>query len=263
VDCSRLKHPVYIISKGRAERPLTARFLLKENIPFRIAVEPQEYKAYCETIPREFVVKLPFSNLGMGSTPARNWCWENSIERGAKSHFLFDDNIYGFYAYNGGARKRCPALPALIALQDFAARFANIGMCGYNYSMFAPKTVTRAFFLNCHVYSGLLINNQIPFKWRLKYNEDIDLNLQCLHTKKWCTLALNTYLIQKVSTTAAMAGGNQTELYKGNDHAKKKLKTRSLEQIWPQYVKSTWRFGRPHHQIEWSKHFTQPLLRLR
>jgi hypothetical protein len=58
-----------------------------------------------------------------------------------------------------------------------------------------------------------------------------------------------------------MKGGNQTELYKNNDDGKKKLKTRSLEMVWPEYVKSTYRFNRPHHSVSWGSHFSHPLLR--
>jgi hypothetical protein len=255
------KYPIYIISKGRATRTLTANFLMKESIPFKIAVEPQEYEAYCNTLGAKFVAKLPFSNLGQGSTPARNWCWEDSIRRGFKRHFLFDDNIYSFMRFNHGKRVRCPALPALRALETFSDKYINLGVSGYNYSYFACQDLKKPFFLNHHVYSGLLINNEIPFRWRLKYNEDVDLCLQALHTKHWCTVALNVFLIQKVSTVSKMKGGNQAELYLNNDHDKKKLKTKSLEMIWPQYVKSKYRFGRPHHQVSWGKFFTHPLLR--
>ena len=257
------RYPVYIISKGRADKTLTANFLMKEKIPFTIAVEPQEYEAYCKTIPKEFVAKLPFSNLGQGSTPARNWCWENSIAGGAKRHFLFDDNIYGFARFNNGERKNCEALPALQALENFTDQYLNIAISGYNYRYFVCRQLNKSFFVNHHAYSGLLINNKIPFRWRLKYNEDVDLCLQALHTRYWCTISLNVFLINKVSTVTKMAGGNQTELYKNNDDDKKKLKTKSLEMIWPQYVKSTYRFDRPHHQVSWGKFFKQPLIRLR
>jgi hypothetical protein len=256
-----IKYPIYIISKGRFERPLTANFLLKEKIPFTVAVEPQEYEAYCAALGSKYVAKLPFSNLGQGSTPARNWCWENSIQRGYNKHFLFDDNIYAFMRFNHGKRLRCEAVPALKALEKFSDHYINLGVAGYNYSYFAVQPLKQPFFLNHHVYSGLLINNKIPFRWRLKYNEDVDLCLQTLHSKYWCTVALNVYLIQKVSTVSKMKGGNQTELYKNNDSDKKKLKTKSLEMIWPQYVKSKYRFGRPHHQVSWGKFFKQPLLR--
>ena len=207
-----VRYPVYIISKGRAERAITARAFLKENLPFTIAVEPQEYDSYCKTIPKKFVAKLPFSNLGMGSTPARNWCWENSIQRGAKRHFIFDDNIYGFYRLDHGKRVNCESLEALSSCENFIDRYANIGVAGFNYSMFLTRETDKAFYMNCHVYSGLLINNEIPFRWRLKYNEDVDLCLQALHTRRWCTVALNIYSIKKVSTTSKMKGGNQAEI---------------------------------------------------
>ena len=39
------------------------------------------------------------------------------------------------------------------------------------------------------------------------------------------------------------------------------LKSKSLEMIWPQYVKVVQRFNRPHHQVSWNKFFKQPLIR--
>ena len=68
-------------------------------------------------------------------------------------------------------------------------------------------------------------------------------------------------MIKKISTVAKLKGGNQTELYKGNAHEKKVLKARSLEEVWPQYVKTVIRFGRPHHQVSWTKLFKQPLIK--
>ena len=262
MDLLSLKYPIYIISKGRYENPLSAKFLLKENIPFRIAVEPQEYDNYCSTIPREFVSKLPFSNLGVGSYPARNWCWEDSIRRGFKKHFLFDDNIRGFRRLNNGKRVKTDALTSLLVLQNFTDRYSNVAISGFNYIYFALSDTKKAFYLNTHVYSGMLINNEIKYRWRLKYNEDVDLCLQALD-EGWCTILLNTFLIHKVSTVVKMKGGNQTELYLNNDHHKKALKSCSLSELWPQYAKTVFRFGRPHHQVLWNKYFKQPLIRSR
>jgi hypothetical protein len=255
------KYPIYIISKGRAEKPLTARIFLKENIDFRIAVEPQEYENYCKTIPDRFVVKLPFSNLGLGSYPARNWCWEDSIQRGFKRHFLFDDNIYNFSRLNNGLRTKCDALTALKSLEDFTDRYMNVAISGYNYRYFVTRETKKPFSINTHVYSGMLINNEIPYRWRLKYNEDVDLCLQALHSG-WCTILFNAFLIDKVSTTVKMSGGNQSELYQNNSEMKKALKSYSLKEVWPQYVNVTYRFNRPHHQVSWPKYFKQPLKKI-
>lgn len=256
-----VRYPIYIISKGRPDTALTAKFLLREKIPFTIAVEPQEYKDYCKNIPEKFVVALPFSNLGLGSFPARNWCWENSIERGYEKHFLFDDNINYFCRLNNNKIEyKYSALQSLKCLEDFTERYTNIAVSGYNYEMFVTFKTRKAFTINTHVYSGMLVNNNIPYRWRLKYNEDVDLCLQALNDG-WCTVLLNAFVIKKVSTTAKMKGGNQTELYDNNNEKKKALKSCSLQKIWPQYVKVVTRFGRPHHQVSWKKYFKHPLLK--
>ena len=72
---SRPIYPVYIISKGRFEKTLTADNLDNSGIDYLIAVEPQESKQYQKKLGKEKVLILPFSNLGLGSYPARNFCW--------------------------------------------------------------------------------------------------------------------------------------------------------------------------------------------
>jgi len=258
---SIIKHPVYIVSKGRHDRCLMAQYFLRENVEFKVAVEPQEVELYEQFMPKKNIFELEFSNLGLGSYPARNACWEDSIKRGAEKHFIFDDNIYRFIKMQKGMRRKSEkpiALESLYILQAFMERYSNLPLCGYNYSSFAGTWTHKPFYLNTHVYSGMLIENKIPYRWRLKYNEDVDLNLQILHDG-FCTVLFNMYLIQKVSTTAKMKGGNQTDLYQNNDPMKKVLKVKSLEQFWPQYVKTILRYNRPHHQVSWNKHFNQPL----
>jgi len=254
----KIKYPIYIVSKGRWEKPYTANMFLDAGIDFRIAVEPQEYEFYRTTIPEENIFKLPFSNLGLGSFPARNACWEHSIARGYRRHFIFDDNIRAFRSFSAGARPRCSARKALVSLEKFTDLYSNIAFSGYGYTYFVTKMTRKAFFLNAHVYSGILINNDVPFRWRLKYNEDVDLCLQALD-KGWCTVLLNAYLIDKISTVAKLKGGNQDELYLGNATEKKILKAKSLETVWPQYVKTKIVFHRPHHYVNWRTLFTHPL----
>lgn len=262
MDIKNLKYPIYIVSKGRWDRPLTARFLMKEEIPFLMAVEPQEFDKYAQSIGEKNLLKLPFANLGQGSYPARNHCWEHSVSRGDKKHFIFDDNIYGFVRFNQGLRKKTLATLAIQTLQEFSDQYSNLAISGFNYRYFVDPSLKKPFFINTHVYSAMLIRNDLDFRWRLKYNEDVDLCLQALQ-RKYCTILLNVFLINKVSTTAKMKGGNQSELYQDNNEIKKLLKSRSLEQVWPQYVNVVQRFGRTHHQISWNKHFKHPLKRSR
>lgn len=76
------RYPVYIISKGRWESRLTAKSLEAMNVPYRIVVEPQEYAMYAAVIDPSKILQLPFSNLGQGSIPARNFVWEHSVSEG-------------------------------------------------------------------------------------------------------------------------------------------------------------------------------------
>jgi hypothetical protein len=96
----------------------------------------------------------------------------------------------------------------------------------------------------------MLIKTNLPYKWRLKYNEDIDLCLQVLHNGG-STSSCIYYMTNKTSTTVKMKGGNQTELYKGNAPEKNLLKAKMLEAVWPQYAKTVIRFNRHHHLIDW------------
>jgi hypothetical protein len=254
------KYPIYIVSKGRWENPLTARFFIKDGINFKILVEPQEYEKYCESLGTQYVLKLPFSNLGVGSYPARNFAWEHSISLGAKRHWVFDDNIRQIRRLNHGKRIPCNGLIAIQALEDFTDRYMNVGITAFNYLMFVTNETKKPFFLNVHAYSAMLMLNEMPHRWRLKYNEDVDLCLQVLDAGL-CTLLFNAFMVDKTSTVAKMKGGNQTELYKGNAHEKKVLKARTLEEIWPQYAETVMRFNRPHHKVDWKKHFKHPLIR--
>lgn len=254
------KYPVYIVSKGRHENPLTAKLFLNEGIKFKILVEPQEYNSYCESIGLENVQALPFSNLGLGSYPARNFAWEDSIKNGFKRHWCFDDNIRHFVRLHKGKRIRCSGLKALSIVEDFTDRYSNIGISAFNYRYFVTANTKKPFRLNVHAYSAMLMMNEMPYRWRMKYNEDVDLCLQVL-TGGLCTVLFNAFLVEKTSTYAKMKGGNQDELYKGNNESKKMLKSRSLQMVWPEIVEVKKRFGRPHHFVDWRKHFSHGLIR--
>jgi hypothetical protein len=256
------KYPVYIVSKGRWENPLTAKMFLKDGVNFKILVEPQEYEQYCKAIGSAYVKKLPFSNLGLGSYPARNEAWKLSSIRGFKRHWVFDDNIARARRLVKGKKVPINSAKAIELAEEFTDRYENIGITAFNYQyMVVPgSSDKKPFYLNVHAYSCMLIKNDVPFRWRMKYNEDVDLSIQFLHNN-WCTVLLNALVMDKMSTVSKMKGGNQTDLYKNNAHEMKLLKSRSLEEVWPQYVKTVMRFNRPHHFVDWKKHFKQPLKR--
>lgn len=239
-----MKSPVYVISKGRADQCLTAKFLRRDGVPFRLVVEPQEAEAYRATFPKEVLV-LPFSNLGQGSIPARNWVWEHAKASGAERHWILDDNISGIWRRYKARKIRCEAGVALQVAEDFADRFTNVAIAGLNYYMFSINHVKQPpFYLNVHVYSCLLILNSLPYRWRGRYNEDTDLCLQVL-AGGWCTVLLNAFLAWKM-TTMTMKGGNTEDLYAGDGRLKM---ARSLERAWPRVVTTARRYGRPQHVV--------------
>jgi len=247
------QYPVYVISKGRADLPLTGRMFMRERIPFRIVVEEPEVDAYRAEF-GDAVLVLPFQDLGF-APPARNWCWEHAIELGAERHWMFDDNIRSFQRWHAGRRLAMDAALAMHLMEDFTDRYTNIGVSGPNYVMFGTGT-QPPFYVNQRVYSSQLIRNDLPVRWRGHYNADTDLSLQVI-ALGLCTVMFNAFLIEKM-TTMKMKGGS-TPNHEGDGRLRM---ARSLERKWPGVVTTTRRFDRPQHKVadEWRK-FDTPLIR--
>lgn len=250
------RYPIYVISKGRYDNCLTANYFLKDNVPFKLVIEPQEFDDYARKYPKEILQVLPFSNLGLGSYPARNWCWEDSIEQGYKKHWIFDDNIRGCKRLFKSTRIRANCYHAIKFTQDVADNYTNVALAGMNYEMFVTPKTRKIFVKNHHIYSNLLIQNDLTFRWRLRYNEDTDLNLQVLKAGL-CTLYTNVFMICKMRTMT-MKGGNSDELYVDDGRLKM---AKMLEKAHPDVVETKWRFGRPQHVVNWNK-YKQPLIKV-
>lgn len=256
------RYPIYIPSKGRAtrEQGLTFRALAVDGVPFWAVVEPQERDAYATLlaslgVAEDRILVLPFSNLGEGSIPARNWILDHAIAAGAERHWQLDDNLREFRRLYRGKRLPCAAGVALAACETFTDRYTNIGISGLNYQMFVMEETPRPFSLNVHVYSCTLLNHATGCRWRGPYNEDTDLCLQVL-AAGWCTVALNAFMANKMRTMT-MRGGNSDELYVDDGRLRM---AQLLERRWPGVAKIDRRFGRPQHVVDWRK-FDTPLQR--
>lgn len=250
------RHPVYVISKGRARNCKTAKFLARDGVPFRLVVEPQEEQEYRDRH-GDVVTVLPFSNLGLGSIPARNWVWEHALSSGAERHWILDDNIDRIRRVYGGQRLPCESGPALACCESFVDRYENVAIAGLNYTMFGIASMPP-FYLNTRVYSCLLIRNDLGARWRGRYNEDTDLCLQVL-SSGLCTVLFNAFLIDKAGTMT-MRGGNTDQLYAGDGRLKM---ARALQRAWPYVASTTRRFRRPQHVVRDSWRGFDTPLRLR
>jgi len=244
------EYPVYIISKGRWETRHTSKALEKINVPYYIVVEPQEYDNYAAVIDPEKIYILPFSNLGQGSIPARNWVWEHSISKGAKRHWILDDNILYFMRLNNNIKTHISSGAIFKAMEDFVDRYSNISLAGANYAMFVlNKVKNKPFRLNTRIYSCILINNDIPYRWRGRYNEDTDLSLRTLKDG-WCTVLFDAFVARKLPTMT-VKGGNTEDLYKLDNEDGRLLMAQSLQRQHPDVTKITRKWGRWQHQVDY------------
>jgi len=252
-----MNYPVYIISKGRASQQLTSRALTAMNIKHSVVIEPQEQREY-ERGTEAKVLILPFSNLGEGSIPARNWVWEDAKKHNAKRHWILDDNIRRFFRFNKNMKIPVNTSATFAAIENFVDRYENVVMAGMQYNMFAPSRIPiPAFTLNTRIYSCILLSNEYDFYWRGRYNEDTDLSLRILKAG-YCTVLFNAFLAHKTSTMT-MKGGNTDELYKGDGRLKM---AQSLMKQHPDVTRISRKWGRWQHQVNYRK-FSRNRLKLK
>jgi hypothetical protein len=253
------KYPIYIISKGRASRCLTARELTAMNVPFFLVVEPQEAGDYRKAWPNARLIETPFSNLGQGSIPVRNLVWELAVKSGAQRYWVLDDNIEGFHRLHQNEKYKVGDGTIFACCEDFVDRYSNVPMAGMNYYSFCKKTDSvPPFYLKTRVYSCILLQTNSTERWRGRYNEDTDLSLRFLK-QGLCTILFNAFLCGKV-TTMRMKGGNTDSVYSETDNRREFAE--SLAQQHPDVAKVVWKFNRWHHQVDY-RPFKQNTLRLK
>ena len=136
-------------------------------------------------------------------------------------------------------------------MENFVNRYENIALAGPHDEMWLPlKEKFKPFLLNSRIYSCILIKNDIPYRWRGRYNEDTDLSLRVLKDG-WCTVLFHAFLMDK-AVTMSMKGGNTEDLYKLNDGQDGRLlMAQSLQRQHPDVVKVTRKWGRWQHQVDY------------
>ena len=213
------RYPVYIVSKGRWKNRLTSRALDLMGVPYKMIVEQDQLLDYQAEIGRERCLVLPqryldeydtCDDLGdsksKGPGAARNFAWDHAIELGSKRHWVMDDNLDAFHRLNRNIKRESDTPAVFAAMEDFVDRYENVPIAGPNYYSFVKAADgVPAFTTNTRIYSCLLIENDAPYRWRGRYNEDTDLSLRVLKDGL-CTIQFNAFLQGKV-TTQKMKGG--------------------------------------------------------
>lgn len=252
--------PIYIPSKGRSVSRLTARCLDGIGVPYHVIIEASEFAAYAAVIePQKLLVLDPqyqrdydacmdlAPEQSKGSGPARNFAWDHAIASGAPWHWIVDDNIRCFYRLHQNRKIRIADGTVFRCMEDFAQRYQNVGAAGPNYQWFAKqKQDLPPFILNTRLYSCILLLNDLPFRWRGRYNEDADLSLRILKTGL-CTVQFNAFLQDK-QTTQSMKGGNTDAFYAAEGTLPK---SRMLAKLHPDVARVVHKFGRWHHHVDY------------
>jgi TET-Associated Glycosyltransferase len=246
------RYTVYVPSRSRCPN-LTAKFLLKDGVPFKLVVEPQQQAKYAAQYGEDRLLVMDQNDGGL--IYARNWIKAHSIANGDVRHWQLDDNISNVCRFWRNKKIVMASGLALALTEDFVERYTNVAIAGLNYRFFnafgAPPFVA-----NAHVYSCTLVLNSLPHRWRSKYNDDTDMCLQVL-ADGWCTILMNAFLVSKIKTMA-VKGGNTPD-YQGDGRL---IMARQLERLWPGVVKTDRRYERPAHVVaaNW-KRFDTPLIK--
>ena len=256
--------PLYIPSKGRADSRLTSKALEEMGLFYQIIVEEQEYDDYAKVIDKKKILVLDkkyqdeydtCDNLGntksKGPGAARNFAWADAIKKGYKWHWVMDDNIHSFIKFYNNRRIKVYSGVFFKIMEDFILRYKNVTMGGPNYQYFVTDRQghrTPPFNVNTRIYSCNFIRNNLPFRWRGRYNEDTILSLDMLKAG-WCTIQFYAYLQNKI-TTQVIAGGNTKEFYNKEGTLPK---SQMQVQVHPDVSRLVWRYGRWHHHVDYSK----------
>jgi len=262
-DLYKNRYPIYILSKGRWKSRYTVKVLEWMGCDYKVAIEEQEYEKYNKYIPSSKLIIIPEeyfykydtcdryghdTDLPTGVAPARNFIWDYSVEQGDTRHWIIDDNIRYFYRLNHN-RIFIMKSPAFFRyMEDFVLRYNNIALAGPNYENFVErKKKIKPIRWNTRIYSCILIRNDIPYRWRCRFNDDTDLSIRVLKDG-WSTVLFNAFSQGKIGTMRLKGG-----LKEDYDRIGRELPTDILVQTHPDVCRKVWKYNRWHHQCDYTR----------
>ena len=264
-----MRHPVYIPTRGRPEKQLTARALLRLGIRPRLVVEDAEHDAYAAANPDCDVLVWPQSYMDdYERTPeldphpttgaAHNFAWDHSRDEGHTHHWIVDDNIIRFYVRRNAVGMVVGDQVPFIWHEDFMDRWANLaGMC---LAMRPFMRAGRSLYTNTRLYCATIYRNDLHeygIRWRRGLNDDTIVSLDILKTRYWCTAESRILGIHKIGTSrGGRLKGGMTDFYANGGFIRKSAE---LVRCHPDCARTEVRFNRIHHVVDFSQ-FTQQLI---
>lgn len=264
------RFPLFIPSKSRAEHATTPDVLDRMGVSYRLIVEAEQRDAYVARYGEHRVLTLPRSfqldyetcddygaSKSFGAGPVRNYAWQVAIDEGYDWHWVMDDNIQSFIRRVPGHQFLAGDGTMFAAMEEFVQRYRNVGMAGPSYDFTVPLGQdVPPFITGTRIFSCNLIRNSMVQRWRGRYNEDAILSVDILKAG-WATVQFFAFL-QKKMTTQKMPGGNTEAFYALESTA---AKSAMLAREHPDVTSLVWRYGRPHHHIDFSRWSRQRLVR--
>lgn len=207
----QIKHPVYVLSKGRSDITGVADLFSDAGVPFKIIVEPQDEIPYRERWGQDRLIVMPENDQGI--VYVRNFAKDHARSEGHDYHWQFDDNIGGFYLRDNGKAKRVDPGWAIRIIEGVVDGYENIGGANFANAAFVfgydkKEPIT----INSQVYCAMLLSTSSRARFRYSH-EDTDYSMQLL-AEGWVTLSVKRLCMTKPAS-ATMKGGNLETAYKG------------------------------------------------
>lgn len=261
--------PFYIPTRGRPGTQLTAGKLLAAGITPTLVVEDAEHDAYAAANPECRVLVWPQRYMDeYERTPeldphpttgaAHNFAWDHSREAGYSHHWILDDNIHDFRSrHPDGKTRNNPGSKHFRWHEEMMLRYENLA----GFALGLGHTFGgKPFAVNTRLYCAVLYRNdldQYGIRWRRGLNDDTIVSLDILKTGYWCTAESHMLLNYKVGTARNVRlPGGMTDFYANGGFVRKAAEAIRCH---PDCVKMVTRYGRVHHQIDYSQ-FTQRLI---
>ena len=186
---------------------------------------------------RDRIIVFPYDNVGT-CMHVRNWAKEYTASLGHHWHWQLDDDIMKIGARTVGKVVHHSPCEVFREIEAFVHQYENIaiaGICGGIFQ-FSKKTYCD---WNTQAVSCVLVNNDVPIRWRLSGHMDTDYTLQAL-SLGWCTVQINKY---GAWLEPSGQPGGMTPFY--NDSGRLR-RVRALMKAWPNLnIRVGRRNGRP------------------
>ena len=224
-------YPICVLSFKRAnDSGRTHRTLTEMKIKHKLFIEPSqewEYRnwmndikdptiaqrnRYCELV----VCPEDFSKQTMGSTPVRNFILDYGLEQGFDRVWMLDDNIKAYNRLYQGVKNKILSPVIFTHIEDYIARYDNIGGVSHNFNPFVNESDRRACIVaNGKCYSSMLLKTDPEVRFRYKHQEDNLISMEYIH-RGYTNLCFNSCVYDK-HTSGTDKGGNKEGVYKCKD----------------------------------------------